>query len=210
MKIFLYQNLLKRLLDILVVLSIMLVFSPVFALLCMILFVANGKAGVFFSQERVGYKERIFKIIKFKTMNEKKDTNGNLLPDIKRITPFGRWMRELSLDELPQLINVLKGDMSLVGPRPLLVQYLPLYSSEQKRRHDVLPGITGWAQCNGRNNMSWTKKFELDVWYVDHQSFRLDLLIFWRTLCKVLKRADIDNDTIAEKKVTTPLFDGTN
>ena len=143
-------------------------------------------------------------------MNERRDSNGNLLPDVQRITKFGGWVRRLSLDELPQLINVLKGDMALIGPRPLLVEYLPLYSREQARRHDVRPGITGWAQCHGRNNLSWTKKFELDVWYVDHISFKVDCQIILTTIMKVIKRADIDNDNVEEKKYTTPLFNGKN
>ena len=143
-------------------------------------------------------------------MNERRDSNGNLLPDVQRITKFGGWVRRLSLDELPQLINVLKGDMALIGPRPLLVEYLPLYSKEQARRHDVRPGITGWAQCHGRNNLSWTKKFELDVWYVDHISFKVDCQIILTTIMKVIKRADIDNDNVEEKKYTTPLFNGKN
>lgn len=143
-------------------------------------------------------------------MNERKGQNGKLLPDVQRITKFGGLVRRLSLDELPQFINILKGDMAIIGPRPLLVQYIPLYSKEQARRHDVRPGITGWAQCNGRNNISWTKKFELDVWYVDHVSFKLDCQIVWITAMKVLKRADINNDMVKEKQYTTPLFDGTN
>ena len=161
-------------------------------------------------QERPGYKGRIFKIIKFKTMNERKGEDGKLLPDVQRITKFGGFVRKLSLDELPQLINVLKGDMAIIGPRPLLVQYLPLYNKEQARRHDVRPGITGWAQCNGRNNISWTKKFELDVWYVDHVSFFLDCKIIRKTAMRVLKRTDIDNEMVENKQYTTPLFDGTN
>ena len=143
-------------------------------------------------------------------MNERKDEKGVLLPDVQRITKFGGIVRKLSLDELPQLLNVLKGDMAIIGPRPLLVEYLPLYSKEQARRHDVRPGITGWAQCNGRNNLSWTKKFEMDVWYVDHVSFLLDCKIVWITVKKVLKRADIDNDESGEKKYTVPLFNGHN
>lgn len=170
----------------------------------------NDGAGAFFTQERPGYKGKIFKIIKFKTMNEKKDENGVLLPDVQRITKFGAIMRKLSIDELPQLFNVLKGDMAIIGPRPLLVQYLPLYNKEQSRRHDVRPGITGWAQCHGRNNLTWTKKFELDVWYVDNISFRTDCRIIWTTILKVIKRADIDNENVENKKYTTPLFDGTN
>lgn len=170
----------------------------------------NEGAGAFFLQERPGYKGKPFKIIKFKTMNEKKTPDGKLLPDIQRITKIGRFVRNTSIDELPQLFNVLKGDMALIGPRPLLMQYLPLYNEEQMRRHDVRPGITGWAQCHGRNNLSWTKKFELDVWYVDHLSFKTDLEVIFITVMKVLKRADIDNENTEKKKYTTPLFDGTN
>jgi lipopolysaccharide/colanic/teichoic acid biosynthesis glycosyltransferase len=187
-----------------------LVIWPFLLIITILLLIFNEGAGAFFTQERPGYKGKIFKIIKFKTMNERKDADGKLLPDVQRITKFGSIVRKLSLDELPQLINVLKGDMAIIGPRPLLVQYLPLYSKEQARRHDVRPGITGWAQCNGRNNISWTKKFELDVWYVDHISFALDCKIVWQTAMKVLKRADIDNDNVEEKQYTTPLFDGTN
>ena len=153
---------------------------------------------------------KIFKIIKFKTMNERKGPDGKLLPDVQRITKFGAMLRNLSIDELPQLLNVLKGDMAIIGPRPLLVQYLPLYSKEQARRHDVRPGITGWAQCHGRNNLTWTKKFELDVWYVDHVSFKTDCQVVWITAMKVLRRADIYNDNVENKQYTTPLFDGTN
>ena len=184
--------------------------SPVLIVVAIWLHFANKGAGAFFLQERPGYKGKPFKIIKFKTMNEKKGPDGKLLPDVQRITKFGSFVRNMSIDELPQLINVLKGDMAIIGPRPLLMQYLPLYSKEQARRHDVRPGITGWAQCHGRNNLSWTKKFELDVWYVDHVSFKTDVEIVWTTAMKVLKRADIDNENVEEKKYTTPLFDGTN
>ena len=187
-----------------------MVIWPFLLVIIVLLLVFNEGAGAFFTQERPGYKGKIFKIIKFKTMNERRGADGNLLPDVQRITKFGRIVRKLSLDELPQLFNVLKGDMAIIGPRPLLTQYLSLYSKEQLRRHDVRPGITGWAQCNGRNNISWTKKFELDVWYVDHLSFKLDCRIVLITIMKVLKRADIDNETISEKHYTTPLFDGTN
>lgn len=205
-----YENFFKRILDFTIVLCVLLVIWPFLLIITILLLIFNEGAGAFFTQERPGYKGKIFKIIKFKTMNERKDANGKLLPDVQRITKFGSIVRKLSLDELPQLINVLKGDMAIIGPRPLLVQYLPLYSKEQARRHDVRPGITGWAQCNGRNNISWTKKFELDVWYVDHISFALDCKIVWQTAMKVLKRADIENDTVEEKQYTTPLFDGTN
>lgn len=143
-------------------------------------------------------------------MNEKKGSDGKLLPDVQRITKFGRFVRNTSIDELPQLINVLKGDMAIIGPRPLLMQYLPLYSAEQSRRHDVRPGITGWAQCHGRNNLSWTKKFELDVWYVDHISFITDVKVVWTTAKKVILRKDIENDNVENKQFTTPLFNGKN
>ena len=205
-----YEKIFKRILDFTIVLCVLLVIWPFLLIITILLLIFNEGAGAFFTQERPGYKGKIFKIIKFKTMNERKDADGKLLPDVQRITKFGSIVRKLSLDELPQLINVLKGDMAIIGPRPLLVQYLPLYSKEQARRHDVRPGITGWAQCNGRNNISWTKKFELDVWYVDHISFALDCKIVWQTAMKVLKRADIDNDNVEEKQYTTPLFDGTN
>jgi lipopolysaccharide/colanic/teichoic acid biosynthesis glycosyltransferase len=175
-----------------------------------LLLIFNEGAGAFFLQERPGYKGKPFKIIKFKTMNEKKGKDGKLLPDVQRITRFGRFVRNMSIDELPQLINVLKGDMAIIGPRPLLMEYLPLYSKEQARRHDVRPGITGWAQCHGRNNLTWTKKFELDVWYVDHVSFVTDVKVVWTTAMKVLKRSDIENENVEDKKYTTPLFDGTN
>ena len=205
-----YKVFFKRTIDFIIVLCALLLIWPVLLILALLLYVFNDGAGAFFTQERPGYKGKIFKIIKFKTMNEKRDSDGNLLPDVQRITKFGGWVRRLSLDELPQLINVLKGDMALIGPRPLLVEYLPLYSKEQARRHDVRPGITGWAQCHGRNNLSWTKKFELDVWYVDHLTFMVDCEIIWTTMMKVLKRADIDNDNVEEKKYTTPLFNGKN
>ncbi len=205
-----YKNHFKRIIDFLIVFCLLLVIWPILLIITILLLIFNEGAGAFFTQERPGYKGRIFKIIKFKTMNERKDQNGNLFPDVQRITKFGRFIRKTSLDELPQLINVLKGDMAIIGPRPLLVQYLPLYNSEQARRHDVRPGITGWAQCNGRNNLSWTKKFELDVWYVDHVSFKVDCKIIWTTAMKVLNRSDIDNDNVENKKYTTPLFNGTN
>ena len=204
------KNFLKRVLDFIIVLCVLLVIWPFLLIVTILLLIFNEGAGAFFLQERPGYKGKPFKIIKFKTMNEKKGPDGKLLPDVQRITKFGSFVRKMSIDELPQLINVLKGDMAIIGPRPLLMQYLPLYSKEQARRHDVRPGITGWAQCHGRNNLSWTKKFELDVWYVDHVSFKTDVEIVWTTAMKVLKRADIDNENVEEKKYTTPLFDGTN
>lgn len=205
-----YKNCLKRFLDFFIVLCVLLLFWPFLLIVTILLLIFNEGAGAFFLQERPGYKGKPFKIIKFKTMNEKKGPDGRLLPDVQRITRFGSFVRNMSIDELPQLINVLKGDMAIIGPRPLLMQYLPLYSKEQARRHDVRPGITGWAQCHGRNNLSWTKKFELDVWYVDHVSFLTDCEVIWTTIMKVLKHADIDNENVEEKKYTTPLFDGTN
>lgn len=205
-----YKNFLKRVFDFIIVLCVLLVIWPFLLIVTILLFIFNEGAGAFFLQDRPGYKGKPFKIIKFKTMNEKKGPDGKLLPDVQRITKFGSFVRNMSIDELPQLINVLKGDMAIIGPRPLLMQYLPLYTKEQARRHDVRPGITGWAQCHGRNNLSWTKKFELDVWYVDHVSFKTDVEIVWTTAMKVLKHADIDNENVEEKKYTTPLFDGTN
>lgn len=205
-----YEKYLKRILDFIIVLCVLLIIWPILLIITLLLLIFNEGAGAFFTQERPGYKGKVFKIIKFKTMNERRGADGNLLPDVQRITKFGNFVRKFSIDELPQLFNVLKGDMSIIGPRPLLVQYLPLYSKEQARRHDVRPGITGWAQCNGRNNISWTEKFKLDVWYVDNISFATDCKIVWTTALKVLKRADIENDTVEDKQYTTPLFDGTN
>lgn len=205
-----YERYIKRCLDFIIVLAVLLVIWPFLLIVTVLLLFFNEGAGAFFTQERPGYKGKIFKIIKFKTMNERKGPDGKLLPDVQRITKFGAMLRNLSIDELPQLLNVLKGDMAISGPRPLLVQYLPLYSKEQARRHDVRPGITGWAQCHGRNNLTWTKKFELDVWYVDHVSFKTDCQVVWTTAMKVLRRADIDNDNVENKQYTTPLFDGTN
>lgn len=205
-----YERYIKRCLDFIIVLAVLLVIWPFLLIVTVLLLFFNEGAGAFFTQERPGYKGKIFKIIKFKTMNERKGPDGKLLPDVQRITKFGAIVRNLSIDELPQLLNVLKGDMAIIGPRPLLVQYLPLYSKEQARRHDVRPGITGWAQCHGRNNLTWTKKFELDVWYVDHVSFKTDCQVVWTTAMKVLRSADIDNDNVENKQYTTPLFDGTN
>ncbi len=185
-----YKNIIKPFLDFLLAGIGLIILSPVFLLITIILFFLNsGKP--FFVQERPGKNEKIFKLIKFKTMTDAKDENGNLLPDEKRLTRFGRFLRKTSLDELPQLINVIKGDMSLIGPRPLLVDYLPIYNDFQRRRHEVKPGITGWAQVNGRNAISWTKKFEYDVFYVDNLSFLLDMKIFFLTLWKVIKRSDV-------------------
>ena len=161
---------------------------------------------VIFTQERPGLHGKIFKVIKFKTMTDERDAEGNLLPDADRLTKVGKFVRSTSIDELPQLINVLKGDMALIGPRPLLVKYLPLYSAEQARRHEVRPGISGWAQCHGRNAITWTEKFKLDVWYVDNCTLWTDIKVIWITIMKVLKRADISNDAAA----TMPPFNGTN
>jgi len=205
-----YKNFFKRIIDFLIVLTALAILWPVLLVVSILLLIFNEGAGAFFFQERPGYKGKVFKIIKFKTMNEKKDADGKLLPDIQRITRFGRFVRNYSIDELPQLINVLKGDMAIIGPRPLLKEYLSLYSEEQARRHDVRPGITGWAQCHGRNNLSWTEKFKLDVWYVDHVSFKVDCSIIWTTAVKVLKRVDIENEQPEDKKYTTPLFNGKN
>lgn len=179
---------------------------PIFLLIAICLHFANKGAGAFFFQERPGKDGKIFKVIKFKTMTDERDKDGNLLPDADRLTKVGRFVRTTSIDELPQLINVLKGDMSLIGPRPLLPQYLPLYSKGQSRRHEVRPGITGWAQVNGRNAISWTKKFELDVWYVDHCSFWLDVKIVLMTIKKVFVREGISSDT----SVTMEPFTGNN
>ncbi len=205
-----YKHFLKRIIDFFIVLCVLLIIWPFLLIVTILLLIFNEGTGAFFLQERPGYKGKPFKIIKFKTMNEKKGSDGKLLPDVQRITKFGRFVRNTSIDELPQLINVLKGDMAIIGPRPLLMQYLPLYSAEQSRRHDVRPGITGWAQCHGRNNLSWTKKFELDVWYVDHISFITDVKVVWTTAKKVALRKDIENDNVENKQFTTPLFNGKN
>lgn len=203
-----YRSFFKRTIDITASAGVLIVFSPILLTVGVLLHFFNEGEGVFFFQERPGYKGRPFKIVKFKTMNERKGSDGKLLPDKQRITRFGAFVRNSSLDELPQLWNVLKGDMSLIGPRPLLMQYLPLYSTEQMRRHDVRPGITGWAQCHGRNNLSWTEKFKLDVWYVDNISFRTDCSIVWTTLMHVIKKDDIDNSQSTQ--FTTELFNGKN
>lgn len=204
-----YQHFVKRLLDIVLSMSAIIVLSPLMIIVSVLLYFANEGAGVFFFQPRPGYKGKIFKVIKFKTMNDRKGPDGKLLLDTMRITPIGTFIRNTSLDELPQLFNVLKGDMSLIGPRPLLVKYLPLYSKEQMRRHDVRPGITGWAQCHGRNAMTWQKKFELDVWYVDHISFLTDLTVIWDTIKTVLKREGINTNNAATA-ATMEEFNGHN
>lgn len=190
--IVMYKCFYKRFFDLIISLIAIICLSPLLIIITILLIVANKGAGAFFYQDRPGYKSKIFKIIKFKSMTDERDAEGNLLPNDQRITKVGAFVRKTSLDELPQLFNVLKGDMALIGPRPLMPRYLELYSKEQMRRHDVRPGITGWAQVNGRNNISWTKKFELDVWYVDHVSLWLDIKIIYMTVMKVLKRADIE------------------
>lgn len=202
----LYRDCFKRTLDFCLTLFALVILSPLLLLIVIWLHFANKGAGVFFTQERPGKGGKIFKVIKFKTMTDERDADGNLLPDEQRLTKVGRIVRSTSIDELPQLINVLKGDMALIGPRPLLVQYLPLYNKEQARRHEVRPGITGWAQCHGRNAISWSKKFELDVWYVDHCSFLLDLKIILLTIKKVLVREGISSETSA----TMEPFTGNN
>ena len=186
-----YKHFLKRFLDFWIALIVLACISPLLIVVTLWLHVANKGAGAFFLQERPGKDGRIFRIIKYKTMTDERDADGHLLPDEQRLTKVGRFVRSTSIDELPQLLNVLKGDMALIGPRPLLVQYLPLYSKEQARRHEVRPGISGWAQCHGRNAISWSEKFKLDVWYVDHVSLKTDLTVIWLTIQKVLKRADI-------------------
>ena len=185
---------LKSLFDKTLALFLIILFSPIYIVVSLLIFFKMGSP-ILFRQKRPGYKEKIFGIYKFRTMTNEKDANGNLLPDDKRLVGIGKFIRSTSLDELPQLFNVLKGDMSFVGPRPLLEEYLPLYNEKQKRRHDVKPGITGWAQVNGRNAISWEQKFDYDVWYVDNQSFWLDIKILWLTFLKVVKRSDISSST---------------
>lgn len=198
-----YRNGIKRLCDFFFGLIILLIFSPVLLVITVLLFgVNNGKP--FFFQKRPGKNGRIFRIIKFKTMNDKRDAEGNLLSDDKRLSSMGKLVRKSSLDEIPQLINVVKGDMSLVGPRPLLVEYLSIYNKRQHRRHEVRPGITGWAQVNGRNTISWEQKFEYDVWYIENQSFSLDMKILWMTFNKVFKSEGISSST----SVTMEKFTG--
>lgn len=198
-----YKYFFKRCVDFLFAVLVLFVICPLLLIVCLWLFFANKRSGIFFLQERPGHKEQIFKVIKFKTMTDERDSKGNLLPDEKRLTRVGKFVRSTSIDELPQLINVLKGDMSLIGPRPLLVQYLSLYSEKQARRHEVRPGITGWAQVNGRNAISWQQKFEYDVWYVDHVSFKLDMKILFLTIKKVLVREGITSQTSNTMEVFT-------
>lgn len=201
-----YRRFLKRFIDIIASGGALIVLALPLAAISLWLHFANKGAGAFFHQERPGKDGKIFRVHKFKTMTDERDADGNLLPDELRLTKVGRIVRSTSIDELPQLWNVLVGDMSLIGPRPLLVQYLPLYSPVQARRHEVRPGITGWAQCHGRNAISWQKKFELDVWYVDHISFATDCKVIWTTIKKVLQRADISSETSA----TIEPFNGNN
>lgn len=201
-----YRHFFKRFFDILISFTALVCLSPVLVVVTIWLHFANKGAGAFFLQERPGKNTKIFKIIKYKTMTDERDANGNLLPDAERLTKVGRFVRSISIDELPQLINVLKGDMSLIGPRPLLIEYLPLYSATQARRHEVRPGITGWAQVNGRNAISWQKRFELDVWYVDNLSLPTDIKIIFITIKKVLYRSNISSSTSA----TMEPFDGNN
>ena len=203
-----YRRCFKRIIDFIIVFSVLLLIWPIFLVIIIWLHFANKGSGVFFCQDRPGKNGKIFKVIKFKTMTDELDENGKLLPDSERLTDVGRFVRSTSIDELPQLLNVLKGDMSLIGPRPLLPQYLPLYNKEQSRRHDVKPGITGWAQVNGRNNISWTKKFELDVWYVDNCTFITDLKIIFLTMKKVVCRENI-NQSGGEWATMDP-FNGSN
>ncbi len=196
----------KRAIDIVCSVLALIILSPILILVAAMLFLSYGCRSPFFLQRRPGRHAKIFKIVKFKTMSDRRGVDGQLLPDEQRLTRLGRFVRSTSLDELPQLVNVLVGDMSLIGPRPLLPEYLPLYSERQARRHEVRPGITGWAQCHGRNAISWGQKFELDVWYVDHISLKTDLSIVWTTAKKVLSRADISSATSA----TMEAFDGHN
>lgn len=203
-----YKHFFKRIIDFIAALIAILCIGWFIAIIAIWLYFANKGAGAFFLQKRPGKNEKIFRVIKFKTMTDERDENGNLLPDAKRITKVGKFIRSTSIDELPQLFNVLKGDMSLVGPRPLLVQYLPLYNKEQRRRHEVRPGITGWAQCHGRNAITWTEKFKLDVWYVDHCSLWIDIKTILITIKKVLIRSDINNKS--GESATMPTFNGNN
>lgn len=196
-----YKNVIKCIFDFIFSLLGFLIISPVFLFLWIWLSIANKGAGAFFLQERPGKHEKIFRVIKFKTMNDQCDTSGKLLPDEQRLTRVGKFIRSTSLDEIPQLLNVVKGDMSLIGPRPLLLQYLPLYNEEQKRRHEVRPGITGWAQVNGRNLLQLSKRFDYDVWYVDNLSFSLDFRIFIMTIKKVFQRQEIGNGADSMKEV---------
>lgn len=205
-----YKKIFKRAIDFSAAAGATLVFSPILVAVSVALHFANKGAGVFFTQERPGKNGKIFRVVKFKTMTDERDAAGTLLPDSERMTRVGRFLRKTSLDELPQLFNILRGDMSIVGPRPLLPEYLPLYSREQARRHEIRPGVTGWAQTHGRNAISWKKKFELDVWYVDNVSFALDVKILFLTALKVLKREGVNQSDAPGGEITMPKFDGTN
>ena len=204
-----YKNFFKRFLDFWISLIALICISPILLAITVWLHFANKGAGAFFFQERPGKDAKIFKVIKFKTMTDERDAEGKLLPDTNRLTKVGKFIRSTSFDELPQLINVLKGDMALIGPRPLLVKYLPLYSPEQMRRHEVRPGISGWAQCHGRNTISWTEKFKLDVWYVDHCTLWTDIKVIWITIIQVFKRADINQTELKNGHLMEP-FNGHN
>ena len=203
-----YKHFFTRVFDFIISLIPIICISPILLVVTIWLYFANKGAGVFFFQERPGKDAKLFKVIKFKTMTDERDSEGNLLPDAQRLTKVGKFVRSTSIDELPQLFNVLKGDMALIGPRPLLVRYLPLYSPEQARRHEVRPGISGWAQCHGRNAISWTEKFKLDVWYVDHCTLWTDIKVIFITIKKVLFRDDIN--TGSGQSATMSYFDGTN
>jgi len=200
-----YETFFKRFFDLVASVLILILVSPLMILSAIVLYVQNS-GSILFYQERPGYKEKPFNIMKFKTMTDERDSNGDLLPDVERITKIGGWIRKLSLDELPQLFNVIKGDMSLIGPRPLLFKYISLYSERQRKRHEVKPGITGWAQVNGRNSISWERKFELDLHYVENVSLLLDLKIFWLTILKIVKREGVNQ---SDARPMQP-FDGTN
>ena len=202
-----YKHSLKRIFDFLISLIVLICISPILLVLTIWLHFANKGAGAFFFQERPGLNGKFFNVIKFKSMTDERDAKGNLLPNEQRITKIGKFVRKTSIDELPQLFNVLKGDMSLIGPRPLVPRYLQLYSKEQMRRHEVRPGISGWAQCHGRNNITWTEKFKLDVWYVDHVSLWVDLTVIYLTIKNVIRRKDIDS---GGDKVGSIGFNGTN
>ena len=203
-----YAHFFKRFFDFWISLIALIIISPILLVITIWLHFANKGAGAFFFQERPGKDGKIFMVIKFKTMTDERDAEGNLLPDAERLTKVGKFVRSTSIDELPQLINVLKGDMALIGPRPLLVQYLSLYSPEQARRHEVRPGISGWAQCHGRNAISWTEKFKLDVWYVDHVSLLTDLKVIFITIKKVLFKEDINQ--VGGEWATMDPFNGHN
>ena len=204
-----YKRYFKRILDFCISLVALICLSPILIIMTIWLYFANKGAGVFFFQERPGKDGKIFKVVKFKTMTDERDAEGNLLPDTERLTKVGKFVRSTSIDELPQLWNVLKGDMALIGPRPLLVKYLPLYSPEQMRRHEVRPGISGWAQCHGRNTISWKQKFEYDVWYVDHLSFLTDMKVIFLTIKKVFVRDGINQATAKGGHLMEP-FNGNN